>query len=86
LTITYPALSSVLVSSSSITLRGTASDNVGVAEVTWSSSNGHAGTAQGTTQWTAGPIPLYLGSNTVTVRARDAAGNTSWRSVVVTRR
>jgi hypothetical protein len=86
LTITYPALSSVLVSASSITLRGTASDNVGVVEVTWSSSNGHAGTAQGTTQWTAGPIALYLGSNTITVRARDAAGNTSWRSVVVTRR
>ena len=86
LAITYPALSSVLVSASTITLRGTASDNVGVVEVTWSSSNGHSGAAQGTTQWTAGPITLYMGANTITVRARDAAGNSSWRSVVVTRR
>jgi hypothetical protein len=26
-----------------------------------------------------------VGVNTITIRARDAAGNTGWRSVVVTR-
>lgn len=86
LAITYPASTSFLTSSASITLRGTASDNVGVTQVVWSSSTGASGTAQGTTQWTAGPIPLNQGTNTVIVRARDAAGNAGWRSVVVTRR
>lgn len=86
LAITYPAMTSVAVSSSSITLRGVASDNVGVTEVNWVASNGHSGVARGTTEWRAGPVPLYVGSTTITVRARDAAGNTSWRSVVVTRR
>jgi len=86
LTITYPPTSSALVSSSTITLRGLASDNVGVSEVSWSSSTGASGLAQGTTQWTAGPIPLYQGTNTIVVKARDAAGNSSWRSVVITRK
>lgn len=86
LTITYPATTSTAVSTSTITLRGVASDNVAVTEVNWVSSNGHSGVAQGTTQWSAGPVPLYVGSTTITVRARDAAGNTAWRSVVVTRR
>lgn len=86
LVITHPATTSVMVSAASITLTGAASDNVGVTEVSWVSSNGHSGVAQGTLQWTAGPVPLYVGSTTITVRARDAAGNTSWRSVVVTRR
>lgn len=86
LTITYPASASFLTSAASITLRGTASDNQGVVEVVWSSSTGASGAAQGTTQWTAGPIPLNQGTNTLVVRARDAAGNSGWRSVVVTRK
>jgi hypothetical protein len=31
-------------------------------------------------------IPLMVGVNTVTIRARDAAGNIATRSMVVTRR
>jgi hypothetical protein len=31
-------------------------------------------------------VPLLLGSNTITVKAKDLAGNTAWRSVVVVRR
>jgi len=86
LTIVYPAAATLLTSASAVTLRGTASDNVAVTEVLWSSSTGASGLAQGTTQWTAGPIPLNQGINTLVVRARDAAGNSGWRSVVVTRR
>ena len=86
LVITEPATTNVLVSTASITLRGRASDNVGVVEVSWAASSGQTGVAQGTTAWTAGPVPLYLGTTTIVVRARDAAGNTSWRSIVVTRR
>lgn len=62
-------------SSSPITLAGTASDNVGVTQVTWSNSRGGSGTATGTGNWTASNITLKLGSNVLTVTARDAAGN-----------
>jgi hypothetical protein len=63
---------------------GTASDNVGVATVTWSTNTGSSGMASGTIQWSAS-IPLLEGFNSVTIRATDAAGNTASRSVVVRR-
>jgi hypothetical protein len=31
-------------------------------------------------------VALLVGSNTITIRASDAAGNVGWRSVVFTRR
>jgi hypothetical protein len=83
--ITSPAATSVLVYVASIKLAGTASDNVGVASVTWTTSTGKSGTATGTTNWTA-DVPLYIGTNSIVVRARDLSGNTAWRSVTVTRR
>jgi hypothetical protein len=86
LTITSPASVNVLTSGAAITLRGTARDNVGVTEVTWSSSSGSTGLALGTTSWSVSDLPLRVGANTITVRARDAAGNTAWRAIVVTRR
>lgn len=86
LTITSPAATSVLTYSSAVTVRGTAADNTAVKEVTWTNSGGASGVAQGTAYWTTGEIPLNEGTNTIVVRARDAAGNTGWRSVVVTRR
>jgi hypothetical protein len=86
LVITSPASTSVLTYASSIVLRGTASDTVGVVEVTWSDSLGASGRAQGTTNWVTSELPLREGANTLTVRARDATGNVGWRSVVVTRR
>ncbi len=55
---------------------GTASDNVGVTAVTWSTNTGGSGTAAGTTQWTA-TVTLLVGSNTVTIRATDSARETS---------
>jgi hypothetical protein len=86
LTILSPPGTSVSTSASSATLSGTASDNVGVVEVTWADSIGNGGAAQGTARWTAGPIALRVGTNAITIRARDAAGNVGWRSVVFTRR
>jgi hypothetical protein len=41
-----------------------------------------SGTAAGTTSWSA-TIPLITGSNAITITATDAAGRTSWRSLVV---
>ncbi len=84
LTIAIPSSTSVSTSASSLAFSGTSSDNVGVKTVTWATNTGGSGTASGTTQWSA-TVPLLVGSNTVTVRASDAAGNIGWRSVVVTR-
>ena len=84
LTITSPGGSTVSTSASTVTFSGTASDNVGVASVTWRTNTGSSGLATGTTHWTA-TIPVLTGSNTVTITATDTSGNTSWRSVVVSR-
>jgi hypothetical protein len=83
--IASPAATSVLTYAANIKLTGTASDNIGVVSVTWSTSTGKSGTATGTTNWTA-DVALFIGTNSIVVRARDLAGNTSWRSVTVTRR
>jgi hypothetical protein len=86
LRITNPAFTVVATSAASITFRGSAADNVGVAAVNWSTSSGASGKASGTSDWTAAEIPLLSGNNTVTVRALDAAGNSTWRAVTVVRR
>ena len=71
-------------SATPLTLGGTASDNIGVTQVTWANSRGGSGTATGTTSWTASGIVLQPGSNVLTVTARDAAGNTRTASLTVT--
>ena len=85
MTILSPAMTTVATSASSIVVSGTAQDNVGVAQVTWSSSTGGSGTAIGTANWTTGPIPLYVGMTTIMIYATDTAGNQAWRSITVTR-
>ena len=86
LSITSPASTSVLTTAASIRLQGTARDNVGVTQVTWSTSLGKFGMATGTSNWNTGDVPLLVGTNTIVVRAYDPAGNSAWRSVTVTRR
>jgi len=81
-----PAFTISSTSAPTMTARGTASDNVGVTSVKWSTSGGASGTAAGTDSWTAADIPLLTGTNTVTFRAFDAAGNSSWRSITVVRK
>lgn len=81
-----PATTNALVSAPLLTVAGTASDNVGVTQVRWSSSTGGAGVCNGTANWTCGDIPLLVGNNSVLIFARDAAGNTGWRSITVTLR
>ena len=65
------------------TLAGTASDAVGVTQVTWSNSLGGSGNASGTTSWSVGSIALQSGNNVITVTAHDAAGNTNTDSILV---
>jgi len=86
LAIVSPCTTSFSTSSSSLIVSGTAHDNVGVAAVTWATSTGASGTPTGGENWTTPPIPLYIGTTAITIRASDAAGNTSWRSLTVTRR
>jgi hypothetical protein len=68
----------------SITLGGTAADNVGVVQVRWAKNGGASGIASGTTSWGTPEIGLTAGSNVITVMAVDAAGNQSTDSLTVT--
>jgi hypothetical protein len=85
LQIRTPGFSITSTSASSIAISGTASDNVAVAAVKWISSTGGSGVAAGTASWSAS-IPLLVGTNVITVRGYDAAGNTGWRALTVVRR
>jgi hypothetical protein len=67
-----------------INIGGTASDYVGVTQVTWANNRGGSGTASGTTSWSVSGITLYSGQNIITVTARDAAGNTGSDTLTVT--
>ena len=71
-------------SSSSLPLGGTAADNVGVRQITWTSDRGGSGTASGTTAWSVGGLTLQSGPNVLTLTAADAAGNTASVTLTVT--
>lgn len=86
LVIASPASTNFSTSGATISLRGTAQDNTEVTEVRWSTSGGASGKAPGTTFWGPVAVPLLIGANTITIRAYDAAGNSNWRSLTVTRR
>ncbi len=84
--ITSPAFTIVSTSLATITLRGTASSAAGIATVTWSNAAGASGKASGAANWVAADIPLFKGTNNVTVRVYDEAGNSAWRAITVVRR
>lgn len=83
-TVTYPYTAVFGTAAATITIRGVAADNVGVREVRWSTP-WKSGTAQGTENFTAGPIPLTTGFNPVTITAVDAAGNETRRYLSIRR-
>lgn len=85
LRILSPASTILATPASSILVTGIAADNVAVNSVQWKVSTGISGTATGTTNWSA-RVPLLVGTNTVIIRAWDAAGNSAWRAVTVVRR
>jgi hypothetical protein len=84
LAIVSPGSTIVSVYTSSLTISGTASDSVGVVSVAWSTSTGSSGQASGTTNWSV-TVPLLIGNTTVTIRAFDTFGNSSWRSLTAVR-
>jgi hypothetical protein len=85
LQILSPGFSIVSTTSAAIAIGGLAADNVGVASVKWTNSTGGSGAATGTLSWSAS-VPLLTGTNVVTIRAYDVAGNSGWRSITVVRR
>ncbi len=85
LRIASPATNTVVTTASSIAIGGSASDDTGVVSVKWTTSTGDSGLAAGTASWSA-TVPLYVGNTVVVVRAYDAAGNSAWRALTVTRR
>jgi len=85
ITITSPTTGSTYSTTSSpLTVGGTASDNIGVTQVTWANSRGGSGSCTGTTSWTCGSIALLEGQNIITVTARDAASNPGTDTLTVT--
>jgi hypothetical protein len=84
LTVQFPSTTIYGTSAAKLRIRGTARDNAGVQEVTWQCGS-TSGVATGTTTWNF-ELPLRIGDNSVIVRAKDPTGNTSWRSLTITRR
>ncbi len=83
-TLTSPTTgTSFSTAATSVNLAGTANDNVGVTQVSWSSNKGISGTATGTTNWSAANVRVVNGANTLTITARDAAGNLGVRTLTV---
>ena len=71
-------------SSTPLSIGGSAADNVGVTQVSWSNDRGGSGTATGTTGWSVSGIVLQSGDNILTLTAQDAAGNTGTDTLTVT--
>lgn len=68
----------------SVNLAGTATDDLGITSVTWSTDLGASGTATGTTNWTAN-IPLQTpGVTVITVTATDTSDVTATDVLTVT--
>jgi hypothetical protein len=81
LAISVPSASPFYSAVAMATLSGSAADSSGISTIGW--TNGAVtGIATGTTSWTA-TVPLQLGTNTINVIARDAAGNITTRGTSV---
>jgi Putative Ig domain/Glucodextranase, domain B len=83
--ITSPtSLQSYTTTSSTISLSGTVSDNVGVVSVIWKNDRGGQGTARfESSSWSTAAIDLKNGPNFLTVTASDAARNATSATLTV---
>ncbi|MFO7653428.1 MAG: hypothetical protein R6X25_06365 [Candidatus Krumholzibacteriia bacterium] len=64
-------------------LAGTASDDVGIARVTWSNSLGGSGNAAGSVNWSIEGIELKPGVNVITITCYDLSGNATSTSLTI---
>lgn len=86
LKLTFPGTATYLTTAKTITVRGSAIDDTGVAAVTWETRSASGNASAPYSSFSAGPVPLSAGVNQIIIRARDQAGNTASRVVMVTRR
>lgn len=70
---------------STVSLSGTASDDVEVTSVTWTNSQGGSGDCSGDASWSLSDVGLTVGTNVITITAHDAAGKTGSATLTVTR-
>ncbi|MGD8568543.1 MAG: hypothetical protein PVJ39_10675, partial [Gammaproteobacteria bacterium] len=70
-------------SQGSVTIGGMVSDNVAVTELSWVNENGGTGSIVVNENWEYTDIPLSVGSNRITVTARDAANNVTTAAINV---
>jgi hypothetical protein len=81
--ITSPSSAVTTAKAATISVSGTASGGTGITQITWQSSTGATGTADGAGHWLASNIPLLTGTNTIVIRAFDARGASAWAAAVV---
>jgi hypothetical protein len=72
------------VDTTTVDVLGTATDNVGVTQIQYTINGSSRQTATGTTSWTFNAA-LNVGSNTIVVYARDAAGNERSATLTISR-
>ncbi len=90
MTVQAPIGTFIFTSAPRMTFRGTATDNIGIARVSWrNSAGGQAGEANlaatpAGVQWTF-DVNLLAGFNNIEIRAWDAAGNASGYTATVRR-
>jgi hypothetical protein len=86
ITITTPTSATTMTTAAaSLAIGGTATDDAGVTQVTWTNNRGGSGTATGTATWSVAAVPILVGTNIITVTARDAGGNSSTDVLTVTK-
>jgi len=71
------------ITASTITVSGTASDNVGVSKVEIKVNDGSWQLASGTNSWSK-KVTLSSGTNTIYAKATDTSGNTEEKSITIT--
>jgi hypothetical protein len=85
-TIYAPTRLATATCSDTLTVRGFATDNVGVTALSWASSAGGAGAATLANPFVIQAIPLVQGVNRITITALDAAGNAGTALLTVTKK
>jgi len=84
ITIVNPAPPTATAATGPITISGNASDNVAVSSISWQNMEAlQSGTVPGGTSWSL-TAPLVTGTNTITITAHDAGGNSTSATLVVT--
>jgi hypothetical protein len=84
ITLVNPASGSLLTTTNSVTLSGTASDDVQLAAVTWraSGATNANGTATGLASWTI-PLTLTAGLTAIDITVTDTSGNRATVTVAI---